>query len=67
MPGLKPTNFRIFEDGKEQKIIGFKRTEAPITALLVCEFAATNYWFVYDMRNAAFAFAQSLRPTITSP
>jgi len=62
VPNLKPTNFRVFEDGKEQKVIGFKRTEAPITALLICEFASTNYQFIYDMRNAAFAFAQQLRP-----
>ncbi len=62
VPGLKPTNFRVYEDGKEQKVIGFKRIEAPITALLICEFAATNYQFIYDMRNAAFAFAQQLRP-----
>jgi VWFA-related protein len=62
VPNLKPTNFKIFEDGKEQKVIGFKRTEAPITALLICEFASTNYQFIYDMRNAAFAFAQQLRP-----
>ena len=62
VPGLKATNFKVFEDGKEQKVIGFKRTEAPITALLVCEFAATNYRFIYDMRNSAFAFAQQLRP-----
>ncbi len=62
VPNLKATNFRIFEDGKEQKVIGFKRTEAPITALLICEFAATNYQFIYDMRNAAFSFAQQLRP-----
>ena len=62
VPNLKASNFRIFEDGKEQKVIGFKRTEAPITALLICEFAATNYQFIYDMRNAAFSFAQQLRP-----
>jgi VWFA-related protein len=62
VPGLKPTNFRVYEDGKEQKVIGFKRVEAPITALLICEFAATNYQFIYDMRNAAFSFAQQLRP-----
>jgi VWFA-related protein len=62
VPNLKPTNFRVFEDGKEQKVIGFKRVEAPITALLICEFAATNYQFIYDMRNAAFSFAQQLRP-----
>jgi VWFA-related protein len=52
----------VYEDGKEQKVIGFKRTEAPITALLICEFAATNYHFIYDMRNSAFAFAEQLRP-----
>jgi len=62
VPNLKATNFRVFEDGKEQKVIGFKRTEAPITALLICEFASTNYQFIYDMRNAAFSFAQQLRP-----
>jgi VWFA-related protein len=62
VPGLKVTNFKVFEDGKEQKVIGFKRTEAPITALLICEFAATNYRFIYDMRNSAFAFAEQLRP-----
>ncbi|MGD0294153.1 MAG: VWA domain-containing protein [Terracidiphilus sp.] len=62
VPNLQPGNFRVYEDGKVQNVIGFKRVEAPITALLVCEFAATNYNFVYDMRNAAFAFAQQLRP-----
>jgi VWFA-related protein len=62
VPGLKPGNFRIYEDGVEQKIVGFKRVDAPITALLLCEFAANSYYFIYDMRNAAFAFAQQLRP-----
>jgi VWFA-related protein len=62
VPNLKPTNFKLYENGVEQKIVGFKRVEAPITALLLCEFASTNYSFVYDMRNAAWAFAQQLRP-----
>jgi VWFA-related protein len=62
VPGLKPGNFRVYEDGAEQKVMGFKRVEAPITALLICEFASTNYSFIIDMRNAAFSFAQQLRP-----
>ena len=62
VPNLKPTNFKLYENGVEQKVIGFKRVEAPITALLLCEFASTSYYFVYDMRNAAWAFAQQLRP-----
>ncbi len=62
VPNLKPTNFKVYENGVEQKVVGFKRVEAPITALLLCEFASTNYNFVYDMRNAAWSFAQQLRP-----
>jgi VWFA-related protein len=62
VPGLKPGNFRVHEDGVQQNIIGFKRVEAPITALLLCEFAATSYFSISDMRNTAFAFAQQLRP-----
>ncbi len=60
--GLKPTNFKVYEDGVEQKVTGFKRVEAPITALLLCEFAANSYTFIYDMKNAAWTFAQQLRP-----
>ena len=62
VPGLKPNNFRVYEDGVAQKVSGFKRVEAPITALMICEFAANNYRYIYDMRNAAFSFAQQLRP-----
>jgi VWFA-related protein len=64
VPGLKPANFKIYENGVEQKVTGFKRVEAPITALMLCEFANSNstYSFLYDMRNAAWAFAQQLRP-----
>lgn len=66
VPGLKPSNFRVYEDGVEQKISGFKRVEAPITALLLCEFSSSfnyfNYYFLYDMQNAAWEFAQQLRP-----
>lgn len=61
VPNLKEENFRVFEDGKPQELISFGRTQAPITAVLLCEFAANNYWFIYDMRNAAYAFAQQLR------
>ena len=62
VPGLKPANFRVYEDGVEQKVVGFKRVEAPITALMICEFAANGRGMNYDMRNTAFAFAQQLRP-----
>jgi VWFA-related protein len=62
VPGLKPSNFKVYEDGVQQKVIGFKRVEAPITALLLCEFAANSYTFIYDMRNSAFTFVNQLHP-----
>ena len=62
VPNLQASNFRVYEDGVPQKVNGFQRTKAPITAVLLCEFASTNYYFLYDMREAAFAFAQQLQP-----
>jgi VWFA-related protein len=62
VPNLQPANFRVYEDGVPQKIVGFQRTKAPITAVLLCEFASTNWYFVHDMREAAYAFAQQLQP-----
>jgi VWFA-related protein len=60
--GLKPANFRVYEDGVEQKIEGFKRTEAPITALILMEYAARGYGFRVQALNTAWEFAQQLRP-----
>ncbi len=62
VPGLKESNFKIFEDGIPQTITGFQRIQAPITAVLLLEFAAKNYSFIYDMRNAAYTFVQQLKP-----
>lgn len=62
VPNLRQDNFRVYEDGVAQPLIGFQRTEAPITAVLLLEFAANNYWFIYDMRNAAYSFVQQLKP-----
>ena len=62
VPNLQEANFRVWEDGTPQQIQSFSRIQAPITALLLTEFAATNYAFIWDMRNAAYAFAQQLKP-----
>ncbi len=62
VPSLHQGNFRIFEDGVEQKVTGFQQVKQPITAIMLLEFASTSSAFVYDMRSAAYAFAQQLRP-----
>ncbi|HKT68674.1 MAG TPA: VWA domain-containing protein [Terriglobales bacterium] len=62
IPGLKKDNFKVFEDGVQQNIANFNQSEAPITAVLLVEFAATNYSFMYDALNASYYFANSLKP-----
>ena len=62
IPNLKEDNFRVFEDGVPQDIVGFHQVKAPITAVLLVEFAANSYNFIFDMWNAAFSFTQQLRP-----
>jgi VWFA-related protein len=61
IPGLKADNFRVFEDGVPQKITKFEVSQAPITAVLLVEFANTNYRFMYDALNAAYSFADTLK------
>jgi VWFA-related protein len=62
IPNLKEDNFRVYEDGVPQDIVAFRQVKAPITAVLLVEFASTSFSFIYDMWNAAVAFTQQLRP-----
>jgi VWFA-related protein len=63
IPGLKEQNFRVLEDGVPQTISAFAQTkDAPITAVLLTEFAASNYYFVVDAMNASWTFARTLKP-----
>ena len=61
IPGLKKENFKITEDGAPQQISTFNQTEAPITAVLLVEFASTNYYFIVDALNASYSFANTLK------
>jgi VWFA-related protein len=61
IPGLKKENFRILEDGVEQQVTNFSQTEAPITAVLLVEFANGSYAFMYDALMASYNFAANLK------
>jgi VWFA-related protein len=61
VPGLKKENFRITEDGVEQSVNKFTVSEAPITAVLLVEFASTNWRWEVDALQASYAFANSLK------
>jgi VWFA-related protein len=61
VPGLHKENFKISEDGVQQTIANFNQATAPITAVLLVEFASTNYFFVRDAVIASYTFAQTLK------
>jgi len=64
IPGLKRDHFRVTEDGVPQKISNFGQTEAPITAVMLVEFANKPWYatdFLYDTLRASYTFAQTLK------
>jgi VWFA-related protein len=62
VPGLKPSNFLVLEDGVEQEVQTVRMTQTPITAVMLLEFASTSYNAIRDMQYSSAAFYHSLRP-----
>ncbi|HET9309380.1 MAG TPA: VWA domain-containing protein [Candidatus Sulfotelmatobacter sp.] len=61
VPGLKKDNFRVLEDGVPQQVSHFAVSQAPVTAVLLVEFASTNYVFMIQALQASYAFANSMK------
>jgi VWFA-related protein len=61
VPGLLKENFKIVEDGQAQQIATFNKSQAPITAVLLVEFASTNYDFMRGAFEASYVFASTLQ------
>ena len=62
VPGLKAGNFVVVEDGVEQQVQTVRTVKAPITVVMLLEFAANSWFFVQDMQNASAAFFNTLQP-----
>ena len=60
--GLKPEHFAIYEDNVKQEITHFSPVEANITAVLLVEYSRLVTPYIYDVWNAIYTFANSLRP-----
>ncbi|HUN90277.1 MAG TPA: VWA domain-containing protein [Terriglobales bacterium] len=61
-PNVAREHLRVWEDGVPQKIQTVTQSEAPITAVLLVEFASKNYNYLNDALNASYTFASSLKP-----
>jgi VWFA-related protein len=59
--GLKPENFTVYEDNVKQEITHFSAIEAGMTVAMLVDFSKMVEWFIEDVWNAIYGFAQSLR------
>ena len=62
IPNLTAKNFRVFEDKVEQKVTNFSPTNAPLTIVILVEFANTLAFWYDDVVTPTAGFIQMLRP-----
>lgn len=62
VPNLTKDDFRIYENGVEQRVAHFAPVERPFTVLLVLDTSQSTFFRLSDMQNAAIAFVEQLRP-----
>lgn len=60
--GLRQQDFKVFENGVEQKIGLFQTVEQPFTVVLMIDVSPSTQWQIEDIQNAAISFVQQLRP-----
>ncbi len=62
IPSLEQSNFKIFEDGKEQEIAYFATTEKPFTVVLLLDVSPSTEYKIKEIQDAAIAFVNQLKP-----
>ena len=60
--GLQQRDFKIFENGVEQKVGYFQSVEQPFTVILMIDVSPSTQWQIEDIQNAADTFVDQLRP-----
>ena len=61
--GLQQRDFKIFENGVEQKVEYSQSVEQPFTVILMLDVSPSTQWQIEDIQNAADDFVNQLRPT----
>jgi Ca-activated chloride channel homolog len=61
LTGLREGNFTIYEDNVKQEITHFAPVEASVTVVMLVDFSKMVEWFIEDIWNAIYGFAESLR------
>lgn len=61
IPNLRQSDFKIFEDGKEQEIAYFGTTDKPFTVILLIDTSPSTDYKIDEIRQAAIAFVDQLK------
>src|ERR1044072_1946484 len=62
VPQLKREQFRIMENGVEQKIAYFATTDSPFTVVLLIDTSGSTEYRLEDIQQAAINFVDKLKP-----
>ena len=57
--------FRIYEDGKEQAVVHFSNVDQPFSVVLLIDTSGSTAPFIEQIKSAAKAFVDQLRPADT--
>ena len=60
--GLEQNDFRIFENGVEQKVDYFQSVEQPFTVVLMIDVSPSTAFRIEEIHTAAYTFINQLRP-----
>jgi Ca-activated chloride channel family protein len=63
VPLLRRENFRILENGVEQKIAYFATTDAPFSVVLLIDTSGSTQFRLDDIQDAAIKFVDKLKPS----
>lgn len=60
--GLQQRDFKIFENGTEQKLDYFQSVEQPFTVIMLIDVSPSTQFRIEEIQNAAMTFVDQLRP-----
>lgn len=61
--GLRQQDFKIFENGVEQKVDYFQSVEQPFTVILLIDVSPSTQFKIDEIQQAAITFVDQLRPS----
>ncbi len=62
IPNLQREDFKVFENGVEQSVAYFEPADKPFTVALLLDTSPSTHFHLWEIKEAAIAFARQLRP-----